>query len=680
MEADAITPIEMTNTTGTKLNDLNEYCLLEIFSCTSLTPIDLCSLAETCKRFQQITQRVCAKDFDISRSSDRLRVRCTFKSMEYSKSYREHNVERILANFGHCLSTLSIGEGNQFVVNLVGKYCGDVTLKRLEIRRMTYVEGLRLQLKSLFQRLLALSIIDCHLLAASSYFNCDSLIELEIVDSTGCIAILNNDFPNLKRFTLRYHTMWPGRDGYYVTGVVSRFIGRHKLRVLHLDSMSVCLSEDLLDLILNSEELEELTLQSLKRERSLDVLNQKNLSSFRKLNVDITFDNYNHISALLQASTSLETIEITFVNTIPIRVFDVLSQQQHLRELTLNYYSFERIQWSILAQIRKLTLFTPRNAFGADLINIVSQLTNLEEFEFEDYWDRDEFVLAEGDFDRIVKIVERRPNVLTLKCRHRFTLSENCDRVKANAHKVRVFTLGLGASALHYLVEGVATAGGGTAVFVDYNESMDKKVINQLKNALQPSLFNVTIKWNESATDDVPELNTARTLIGYNKPIETEAVTSESRLSGIKQSPKKVRPIFDGSQLLVFGIFKNGGPKSVLITAHTPDGPLTLRIKHSPSNNLDGNGNLLHRLAAIKLIRELEMEVSALQSEHSEAEKILKNEIIEIACQNGIASRYTSFIATDVRNDKQSEESWVMVTRHVPSQIAHGSYAIMTKN
>ncbi|XP_037037777.1 von Willebrand factor A domain-containing protein 5A-like isoform X2 [Bradysia coprophila] len=251
--------------------------------------------------------------------------------------------------------------------------------------------------------------------------------------------------------------------------------------------------------------------------------------------------------------------------------------------------------------------------------------------------------------------------------------------VKANAHKVRVFTLGIGASASHYLVEGVATAGGGTAVFVDYNESMDKKVINQLKNALQPSLFNVTIKWNESATDDVPErqasdfvVNTARTLIGYNKPIETEAVTSESRLSGIKQSPKKVRPIFDGSQLLVFGIFKNGGPKSVLITAHTPDGPLTVRIEHSPSNNLDGNGNLLHRLAAIKLIRELEMEVSALQSEHSEAEKILKNEIIEIACQNGIASRYTSFIATDVRNDKQSDESWVMVTRHVPSQIAHG--------
>ncbi|KAG4077313.1 hypothetical protein HA402_009714 [Bradysia odoriphaga] len=171
---------------------------------------------------------------------------------------------------------------------------------------------------------------------------------------------------------------------------------------------------------------------------------------------------------------------------------------------------------------------------------------------------------------------------------------------------------------------------------------MDKKVINQLKNALQPSLFNVTINWNELATDHVPErqasdlvVNTDRTLIGYNKPIESETLNSESRLSAIRQSPKKVRPVYDGSQLVVLAIFKNGGPKSVLITAHTSDGIFTVKIEHSTSNNLDGNGNLLHRLAAIKLIRELEMEVSSLQSEQSEAEKTLKNEIIEIGCQNG---------------------------------------------
>lgn len=86
--------------------------------------------------------------------------------------------------------------------------------------------------------------------------------------------------------------------------------------------------------------------------------------------------------------------------------------------------------------------------------------------------------------------------------------------------------------------------------------------------------------------------------------------------------------------------------------------------QHFPSNNLDGDTYLIHRLAAIKLIRELEMEgslsdsvdgdtyllhrlaaikqimldmeASALDNEYGEAGKSLKNEIIEIACQNGI--------------------------------------------
>lgn len=37
-------------------------------------------------------------------------------------------------------------------------------------------------------------------------------------------------------------------------------------------------------------------------------------------------------------------------------------------------------------------------------------------------------------------------------------------------------------------MEGIAKAGGGTSAFVTYNESIDKKVLNQLKNGLQPSL------------------------------------------------------------------------------------------------------------------------------------------------------------------------------------------------
>ena len=59
---------------------------------------------------------------------------------------------------------------------------------------------------------------------------------------------------------------------------------------------------------------------------------------------------------------------------------------------------------------------------------------------------------------------------------------------KAKAHESRVFALGIGDGASHHLVEGIARAGGGNSAFVTYNEPVDKKVLQQLKDALQPSL------------------------------------------------------------------------------------------------------------------------------------------------------------------------------------------------
>lgn len=59
---------------------------------------------------------------------------------------------------------------------------------------------------------------------------------------------------------------------------------------------------------------------------------------------------------------------------------------------------------------------------------------------------------------------------------------------KAHAHETRVFTLGIGNSASHHLVEGVATAGGGTSTFATDNEPIDRKVLEQLKDAILPAL------------------------------------------------------------------------------------------------------------------------------------------------------------------------------------------------
>lgn len=73
-----------------------------------------------------------------------------------------------------------------------------------------------------------------------------------------------------------------------------------------------------------------------------------------------------------------------------------------------------------------------------------------------------------------------------------------------------------------------------------------------------------------------PVINKEKTLLGYNKPVEPE---SGQQAKSHQQSPKNIPPVYDGSQLLVFGMFHDKLPTAVLIKAQSPDGPLTLKIE-----------------------------------------------------------------------------------------------------
>lgn len=180
---------------------------------------------------------------------------------------------------------------------------------------------------------------------------------------------------------------------------------------------------------------------------------------------------------------------------------------------------------------------------------------------------------------------------------------------KAHAHETRVFTLGIGNSASHHLVEGVAAAGGGTSAFVTDNEPIDRKVLEQLKNAIQPALtskcsmflFNlankivffflldVQITWDglslqkdETETSSPVLVNKEKTLMGYGKPLEGDKPMKVAE--GVKkyqQAPEKIPPVFDGLQSLIFGIFNDvsSKPTAALITAESPDGPLSIKIE-----------------------------------------------------------------------------------------------------
>jgi len=157
--------------------------------------------------------------------------------------------------------------------------------------------------------------------------------------------------------------------------------------------------------------------------------------------------------------------------------------------------------------------------------------------------------------------------------------------VKRHSGVSRVFTLGIGSSASTHLVRGAAAAGGGTCSFAESNENIAGKVLSQLKDAMQPALSEVSIKWigvsDEKDPEKVVALNTEKSLFGYNKPVNLNTRDKELKQEPkYFQAPKEILPIFDGSQLVILGIFLNTKiPTGIKITAQTPDGPLSLELQ-----------------------------------------------------------------------------------------------------
>ena len=237
--------------------------------------------------------------------------------------------------------------------------------------------------------------------------------------------------------------------------------------------------------------------------------------------------------------------------------------------------------------------------------------------------------------------------------------------VKKNAHKTRVFTLGLGSSASRHLVKGVARAGNGLALFSNLNEDLRPKVINLLKNSLMPSLTNVKILWNQ---DDCLEKSKStpkekvRTLLGFNKPEKEETLENED--GG--------KVLFDGSRLLSFKMFdKDQILEKVTIVAQAPDGPLKVTLPISEKDRLD-SGNFVHQMAARHMIQDLETNTKSYET----SEKV-KKEITDLGLLYGLATRYTSFVGVDKQTKKSFYES-SMITHQIDHEVPRCFGAMMS--
>lgn len=462
--------------------DLNDYCLLDIFTSDSLTATDLCSLAETCERFKQLAERAFPYKFSILR--------------DWSENYSEpdisnvtgekEDIDRILKRFGSRLDEFAIDDTNLHIVELVAKYCGNVTLSRLEMHGITDDDDIRtrhvggsalwnvrewaqrqrkrfsleklkknrffrfhrrgqshssppvasgpediiVQLKSIFQRLLALDVSSFDFSIMGNNLNCDSLTYLKITGSNGIVALLENNFPNLLELEIEEKGVRNNiAGGIDITGAVSDFIGRHTgLNHLALSGASMYCNNELISTIGNScENLDTLFLENLKNpEISFDISKPLSMPQLTELNTNINSKNCNQIIALLQASTSLEMLGLFSMQEIPLRVFDPISQLKHLRELLVCFKSYRTVPWTMLTQLRTVALHG-YDEIAADLSNIIMELPNLEHLIF--YCTKcPDLLLSEEDFNHIAKRVEQRPKDITLKCKRNFDLPSNWNK------------------------------------------------------------------------------------------------------------------------------------------------------------------------------------------------------------------------------------------------------------
>ncbi|CAG8596183.1 18810_t:CDS:2 [Rhizophagus irregularis] len=233
---------------------------------------------------------------------------------------------------------------------------------------------------------------------------------------------------------------------------------------------------------------------------------------------------------------------------------------------------------------------------------------------------------------------------------------EIVELVRENEEKkkddLRLFSLGIGDSVSHNLVESVARAGRGYAQFVTNDERMDRKVIEMLKSALKPPIKDYKITWTNT---DLLELNDDKSAISFMSD-ETESLPSIK----IQQAPYIIPPIYTGIRFMAYCILeKNIEPcKTITLKATSHDDrPMVLDI---PLDPVTLQGSKIHRLAARKLIQDLDYKKSFIHKHPKNVGKFIpasfvKEHIVKLGKTYNLASKFTSFIAIDERNNEISE-------------------------
>ena len=214
----------------------------------------------------------------------------------------------------------------------------------------------------------------------------------------------------------------------------------------------------------------------------------------------------------------------------------------------------------------------------------------------------------------------------------------------------RVFAVGVGADVSHHLVQGVARAGNGTARLLRTGQDMRGPVLAQLRQALQPALDRVTVRWNFDAAalrldSDAASGRAGPGSGGPGGPLLAASGGGMWPPAAPRQVPARAPPVFGGERYMSFAVFGAGTaatpPTSVTVTAQRPVGPPFSATVPVAVDGVCRRSSALRRLAAREAIRELE------EAARERAGAGDRAEILQLALNHGLASSESAFVAVD---------------------------------
>ncbi|XP_077964130.1 von Willebrand factor A domain-containing protein 5A-like isoform X7 [Gasterosteus aculeatus] len=194
--------------------------------------------------------------------------------------------------------------------------------------------------------------------------------------------------------------------------------------------------------------------------------------------------------------------------------------------------------------------------------------------------------------------------------------------VKQNSASHRCFSFGIGEGASSALINGLAKEGGGHAQFITGADRMQPKVMQSLRFALQPSVVDVSVKW------DLP-----------------------SGVSVTALSPP-IAALFQGQRSLVYAQFtgqSSEASEGCVTVAYSLAGHPSQTQLHFSLKPAEDSGLTVHRLAARTVIRSLEMEV---REPGGQEDAGGKKKVVELSVQSGVSSVFTAFIAVNKSNSE----------------------------